>query len=145
MEAQLAITRLNNILERALEHDVRHFIGIVLPRVVGRLLRHLDCLDTSSCCQCISDYLSLDAPVKCAEEKGCCVNGLADCQVAVVAENDSLVAAESLGDGSAFIFLESNASKVEADRVVIMKAARLVSVHTVEVKGQAELTGMRLV
>lgn len=115
MEAQLPIARLNNILKRALEHDVRHFISIVLPRIIGRLLRHLDCLDTSSSCQCISHYLSLDAPVECAEEKGCCVDSLADCQVAVVAENDSLIAAERLGDGGAFILLESNAPEVEAD------------------------------
>lgn len=127
MVAQLAITRPHDILKRALEHNIRHLIRIVLARVVCRLLRYLDRLDAPRGSSSISQHLSLYTPVERAEEKRCRVDGLSNRQMAMIREDDSFVVAESLGDSGAFVLLECDATMLEADRVVIVEAEKFVS------------------
>ena len=115
MKAQLAVTRPHHILKRALKHDVRHLIRVILARILGYLMVYLDRLDASRRSYYVSLHLRLNAAIECAEEKYCLVDGLANGEMAVVAEDDDFVAAEGFGDGCAFVFLECYATVVEAD------------------------------
>ena len=122
---QLAVRPSYHVFKARCQHIVLHLIRLHSACPFCFLVRILDGLYASSARSCISRHLPFDVPVHCSKEIGGSINGLRDCQNAVILQHDGLLGPERLCDASTFLMRKYNAAKVLVDGVVVVEPASI--------------------
>ena len=145
-QRQLAPTRLDHILKRALEHDIRHLVIIDIARIVRHLLARLDGVHARALASSgtprrgsVGHQLRLDAAVEGAEEEGRAVDRLGRREVPVVLEDAGFGRAQGGGDVLALhVLLERDAAKGR-EAVVFVEPTVVGSAYSATLLGRHSL------
>lgn len=105
-----------------LKHNIRHLICIHFPRPLCLLMANLPRGCAPPCARRVRHKLRLAAAVQGAEEESCGVDGLCNCENAMIGQDDGFLVAQCRSEARAFFGSVHDAAKGGIDRMIFVEA-----------------------